>query len=253
MVNVMRRPRDSRTTTTRALLIAGVALVAACTDGTSTASAPTTPASGSTTGTDSTEPVELPAGVLPFLDVFDDDAHGWGGPFQRFEDGHYVWDLPSGQSDVRSADTLIRVEDEIDDVVVTTTFEAVGVIAVGVQCAFEELEGSSRWYDLELGTNGAVIRRRDLGTTPVETLATNSSITLTDDPTELVVECFNEAGQYLLRLSVDGVPAVEATDPDPFGRVGAPNLSVRAAPTGPDAPEHVVRFDRFEVTDGPPP
>ena len=53
-------------------------------------------------------------GALPFLDAFDDDSNGWGGPFQRFEDGDYVWELPSGQSDKRSPDTLIAVEDDLD-------------------------------------------------------------------------------------------------------------------------------------------
>jgi hypothetical protein len=198
----------------------------------------------------STQPVE-PVTLLPFVDEFDSDANGWAGPFQRFEDGAYVWDLPSGQSDVRAADTLIEVEDQIDDAVITTAFTAVGVEAIGIQCAYEELDGSSRWYDLELATDGTFIRKRPTGTDPIEQLAANDTVTLTDQPIELVAECWRDIDAYYLRLLVNGTPAAETSDPQPFGRVGAPNLSVRAMPTTGDVPQHVVQFDRFEVIDHP--
>jgi hypothetical protein len=197
------------------------------------------------------QPPSDTATVLPFVDDFDNDLNGWGGPFQRFADGAYVWELPSGQSDARSADTLIEVEDAIDDAIVTATFSAVGVQGVGIQCAYEELDGSSRWYDLELGTDGAVIRKRPPGTESIEQLAANAAVKLTDLPTEIVAECWRDADVYRLQLTVDGALAAEASDPEPFGRAGAPNLSVRAEPTDAETPEHIVRFERFEVTDHP--
>jgi hypothetical protein len=217
---------------------------------TSTLSAPSPAASALPSSPTSTQPVETVT-VLPFVDEFDTDAHGWAGPFQRFENGAYVWELPSGQSDVRAADTLIEVEDQIDDAVIATAFTAVGVEAVGIQCAYEELDGSSRWYDLELATDGTIIRKRPTGTDPIEQLAANDTVTLTDQPTELVAECWRDADAYHLRLLVNGTPAAEASDPQPFGRAGAPNLSVRAMPTTGDVPQHIVRFDRFEVIDHP--
>ncbi|MDN5749534.1 MAG: hypothetical protein L0H64_13635 [Pseudonocardia sp.] len=45
---------------------------------------------------------------------FDDDANGWGGSFQSFVDGAYVWDLPPSQSDARAADALIALEQQQD-------------------------------------------------------------------------------------------------------------------------------------------
>lgn len=93
---------------------------------------PSSPATPAPPSPESTPPAD-PATVLPFVDDFDTDVSGWGGPFQRFEDGAYVRDLSSGQSDVRAADTLIDVEDEIDSVVITTAFIAVGVDAVAIQ------------------------------------------------------------------------------------------------------------------------
>jgi hypothetical protein len=212
-----------------------------------TGTSPTSGPAASALPTASTPPVDVVA-VLPFVDEFDTDTNGWAGPFQRFENGAYVWDLPSGQSDVRAADALIDVEDQIDDAVITTTFTAVGVEAVGIQCAYEALDGSSRWYDLELTTGGAIIRKRPTGTDPIEQLAANDTIALTDQPIELVAECRRDTDVYHLRLLVDGTPAAEASDPEPFGRAGAPNLSVRALPTTGDVPQHVVRFDRFEVS-----
>jgi hypothetical protein len=242
------------------LAVTVLALAACSNDGGDPSSAPasttSTPPSSSPAASAlpsspiSTTPVETVT-VLPFVDEFDSDVNGWAGPFQRFEDGGYVWDLPSGQSDVRAADTLIEVEDQIDDAVIATTFTAVGVEAVGIQCAYEELGGSSHWYDLELATDGTIIRKRPTGTDPIEQLAANDTVTLTDQPTELVAECWRDTDAYHLRLLVNGTPAAEASDPEPFGRVGAPNLSVRAMPTTGNVPQHVVRFDRFEVIDHP--
>jgi hypothetical protein len=223
-----------------AITVAVLALAACSSDGgIDTSSAPASTAD--------TPPSSGPVAVLPFVDEFDTDANGWGGPFQRFEGGAYVWDLPSGQGDVRAADALIDVEDQIDDVAVTTAFTAVGVDAVGIQCAYEELAGSSRWYELELTNDGTFIRKRPTGTDPIEQLAVNDTVTLTDQPIELVAECWRDTDAYHLRLLVNGTPAAEASDPEPFGRVGAPNLSVRAMPTTGDVPQHVVHFDRFEV------
>lgn len=194
-----------------------------------------------------TTPIEE-ATLLPFVDEFDDDANGWGGPYQRFEDGAFVWELPAGQRDIRAADTLISAEDEIDDVSVSTTFTTVGIESVGIQCAYEELESSSRWYDLELARSGVTIRKRGLGTTPIETLAEDPEVVLDEGRTELLVECERTDAGYRLAIFVDDVEVLEVVDDDdPFGRVGAPNL-VAGATRAEDGNEHTVHFDRFSVT-----
>lgn len=69
----------------------------------------------------------VPPSSIPFVDEFDDDRHGWAGPFQRFEDGLFVWDMPPGQSDTRAANTLIAVESELEALRVGTEFTAEGV------------------------------------------------------------------------------------------------------------------------------
>jgi hypothetical protein len=191
--------------------------------------------------------VEMAATPL-LADEFDDGSNGWDGPFQRLEDGEYVWELPSGQSDSRVADTLISRESELDRTVSSTTFVAEGVLAVGIDCAYQELEGSSRWYVLELSTDGAAIVKRPLGDEPAETLARNDGVTLTDQPTSLTATCVLDGDHYLLSLDVNGTAAVQTIDEDPFGP-GAPGLVVRAAPDSPDALDQVVRFDRFEVVE----
>lgn len=189
-----------------------------------------------------------PAEVVPFVDEFDDDRHGWGGPDQRFEGGAYVWDLPSGQSDSRSPDTLIAVEDQLTNLEITTSFTAIGALGVGIECAYEQVGGSARWYLLELAVDGARIRRQPLGTDPVETLGENPDVALTTEPAEIAATCvLDETDRYRLTLVVNGTVAVEATDDEPFGRAGAPNLAVRAAADSDDAPEHTVRFDRVAV------
>jgi hypothetical protein len=230
--------------------VAALLVLGACSD---EANLPDQPAAADPSGADSpaggTPPDGNGTAILPFTDEFDDDEHGWGGPHHRFEAGDYVWNVPPGQTDVRAADTLIRAEDDIDDIVVTTSFTAVGMTAVGLQCAFEEREGSSRWYELELSVDGVSIRKRPFGNAPAETLSTNPSITLTERSTELVAECRQANGRYLLTLAVDGVVAAEAVDAQPFGRAGAPNLMVRAAPDVPASAEHVVQFHRFTVTE----
>lgn len=185
--------------------------------------------------------------VLPFVDEFDDDSNGWGGPYQHFADGEYVWDLPAGQRDTRAPDTLIAVEDQLDNLVITTAFVASGIDAISIQCAFEELEGSSRWYDLEISRDGATIRKRGLGTTPVETLAENTEVRLGVERTELRAECERTADTYRLALFVDGTAAAEIVDDEPFGRVGAPNLSVGASPARDGDQPHTVRFDELTV------
>ncbi len=185
-------------------------------------------------------------GVIPFVDEFDDDRHGWGGPFQRFEDGFFVWNMPSGQSDTRAADTLIAIESELEAVRVATEFTAEGVDSVGFECAYAEIGGSSQWYNLELTTTGAVIRKRPLGDTPVETLAFDGTVMLGTGPVKLEATCRASDGVYQLELVVDGTLVLAATDRDPFGP-GAPGLVVRAAPDGPTT-THVVRFERFMVT-----
>lgn len=185
--------------------------------------------------------------ALPFVEDFDDDSNGWGGPYQRFADGEYVWDLPAGQRDTRAPDTLITVEDQLDDLVVTTVFVASGIDAISIQCAYEELEGSSQWYDLELAHDRASIRKRGLGTSPVETLAEDSDVRLGGERTELRAECERTAGAYRLALFVDGTAVVEADDDEPLGRAGAPNLAVVAAPARDGDQPHTVRFDEFTV------
>lgn len=187
-----------------------------------------------------------PSSALPFRDDFDDDRHGWGGPFQRMEDGAYVWELPPGQRDARSPDTLIAVEDEIEHVSIATSFTALGTDTVAIECAYEEIGGSSRWYSLELGTAGAVIRRRPLGDTRAETLATDTTVVLTEAPTTLNATCAPAGMEYRLTFTVDGVTVFDVVDTEPFGRAGAPNLAVQAAPA--DVAEHsFVRFDYVEV------
>jgi hypothetical protein len=124
--------------------------------------------------------------ILPFVDAFDDDSNGWGGPFQRFDDGDYVWELPAGQSDRRSPDTLIAVEDDIEAVDVTASLSVEGLGAVGVECAFEELEGSARWYRLLLGEDGAEITEQGLGMVAATTLASSPSVRLIDGESNCV-------------------------------------------------------------------
>lgn len=191
-----------------------------------------------------TAPIAPPS-LIPFVDEFDDDRHGWAGPFQRFEDGLFVWDMPPGQSDTRAANTLIAVESELEALRVGTEFTAEGVDSVGLQCAYAEIGGSSQWYNLELATTGAVIRKRPLGDAPVETLASDNTVVLGTEPVTLEATCAASEGSYRLELAVDGEVVLVATDPDPFGP-GAPGLVVRAAPDGPTT-THVVRFERFAV------
>ncbi len=209
-----------------------------------TTSVPAAPPSTSAVPTTDAVVVEE-AGLLPFVDEFDDDRNGWGGPYQRFEGGAYVWDMPSGQADARAADALIAVESELDAVRIVTEFTSEGVDAVGVQCAYEEIGGSSQWYDLELGTRGLTIRKQPLGDAPVETLGSDASVTLGELPVTMEATCASTVDGYQLTLAVDD-DVLEVIDPAPFG-AGAPGLIVRAAPDGPDAPTHVVRFERFEV------
>ncbi len=186
-----------------------------------------------------------PPGTIPFVDEFDDDRHGWVGPYQRFENGLFIWDMPPGQSDTRAADTLIAVESELEAVRVGTEFTAEGVDSVGFECAYAEMEGSSQWYNLELATTGAVIRKRPLGDGPVETLASDGTVVLGTGPVTLEATCHASDGLYQLELAVDGTLVLAATDRDPFGP-GAPGLVVRAAPDG-STTTHIVRFERFTV------
>ena len=208
---------------------------------------PTTVSAPPTTG-ESASGTSTPPAVVPFFDSFDDDRSGWGGQFQTFDDGRYVWSLPSGQSDARAPDALIAVEDEVENVTVTTSFEADGMLAVGIDCAYEDVGASARWYRLELGTDGARIRKQPLGDDPVETLANNPDVTLTDEPTTIAATCvLDDANVYQLTFTVNGAVAVSAADVEPFGRAGAPNLTAGAAPDSAETPEHTVRFDEFSV------
>jgi hypothetical protein len=193
-----------------------------------------------------TTPAAAQSSLLPFVDEFDDDRNGWGGQYQSFVDGQFVWTMPPGQSDTRAPDTLIAVEGELDRLELETTFMASGVLAVGFECAYAERSGSTEFYNLELAIDGAVIQKRPPGTGPLEVLATNKEVTLTNEPTVLGARCALVDGTYELSLSVDGQPAVEVVDAEPFGP-GAPGLIVRAdVETG----NQVVRFDRFDVEAG---
>lgn len=161
------------------------------------------------------------------------------------EDGAYVWELPPGQKDARSPDTLIAVEDGLDRLSITTLFTALGTAPVAIECACEEIGGSSRWYSLELGTSGAIIRKRPLGDTPVETLASDAAVVLTEAPTTLNATCAPTGREYRLTRTVDGVIVFDVVDTEPFGRAGSPNLAVQAAPA---AATSLVRFDYIQIT-----
>jgi hypothetical protein len=186
-----------------------------------------------------------------FTDGFDDNRHGWlTSADTTVTGGSYTVSLPPGQDVVSAADTLIAVEGELDQLAVATTVTATDVRAVGVECAYDELDSSSRWYTLELGSSGASITKRPLGDGPIETLAANPDTRLSlGTPTTLQALCRLDSGAYQLALLVDGALAVATEDTDPFG-AGAPGLLVRGATEG--SPTLLV--DSFAVTvpvDGP--
>jgi hypothetical protein len=186
-----------------------------------------------------------------FADDFDDNRHGWlTSEDTTVTGGSYTLTVPPGQDVVSAADTLIAIEGELDQFAAATTVTATDLRAVGVECAYDELESSSRWYTLEVGTSGASITKRPLGDGLVQTLAANPDVQLAlGTPTTLQALCRLDSRGYQLALLVDGSLAVATLDTDPFG-AGAPGLVVRGATEG--NPTLVV--DSFAVTvpvDGP--
>lgn len=157
-----------------------------------------------------------------------------------------VWELPHGGSDQRASDVLIAIEDQLAQTRTSTTFTAQGARAVGITCGFEEVDGSSRWYSLELEVDGAVIRKRPFGTAPVETLARSDDVVLSGGETTIEATCLLDDATYRLGFAVDGEGVLAVEDDEPFGP-GAPDLLVRAATQDEHAGQPTVRFDRFEV------
>jgi|JI9StandDraft_2_1071091.scaffolds.fasta_scaffold172375_2 hypothetical protein len=211
---------------------------------------PSTMLATSSPSNDVAEPNGLDRVLLS--DDFDSDASGWGGRFQSFEAGAYAWSLPPGQTDVRAADALIAIEDRITQHSTTIEFTAPNAAAVAIECAWEEIEASSRWYSLELSVDGAAIRKRPPGNDPSVDLAATDEVTLTDRPTTLEAICVRTADNYRLSLVVDGRTVLDTVDTDPYGP-GAPNIAVRAATDG-SADDITATFDRFEIrvpADGP--
>lgn len=209
---------------------------------------PQPPSTDESTGNSDNDGLER----LLLADDFDSEANGWGGGFQTFDDGNYVWRLPPGQSDARAVNTLIAIEDSLTQHRTTIEFTAGGAAAVAIECAWEEIDSSSRWYSLELTTEGAAILKRPPGNEPSTALATTDEVTLTDGPTTLEVICVLDADEYHLSLAVNGKTALDTVDTDPYGP-GAPNIAVRSATDAP-ANEVTATFDRFETRvpdDGP--
>lgn len=188
-----------------------------------------------------------PAGVRVLLDEqFDDDGNGWGGPWQTYTAGVAAWSLPDGQVDSRAPDTLIAIEGEIDDAVITTEFVAPGAESVAVECAYEVSDQTSRWYSVSLGRNGAQIRKQPFGQgVPQQDLAATQDAMLTNDQTVMTVTCRLTADGYLLALAVDGSEVLKVVDADAFG-AGAPGLSVQALREPNDAGP-TATFDSFVV------
>lgn len=177
---------------------------------------------------------------------FDDDSNGWGGGFQRIEDGKYVWELPAGQTDARAADTLIADADAIDAVVVTTVFTPEGAAHVGVDCAVADIDGQADFYQLLLTDQGPVIRKASFGDVPPVTLAEADEPTLADGTeVELAATCTLGDDGYTLALAVDGETVLEVVDADdPLG-TGAPGIVAGAAPRDRAPDGAVIRFDSY--------
>lgn len=180
---------------------------------------------------------------------FEDDTNGWGGGFQSFDAGDYVWELPSGQTDSRAADTLIAVEDEIASVVVTMTFVAEGAAHVGVDCSVADIDGQADFYHLLLTDQGVVIRKASFGDVPAVTLAEADEPVLVDGAdTELTATCTRENDAYTLQLAIDDEAVLEAADDDPLG-AGAPGIVAGAAPWDRSPDGATIRFRSYLVLD----
>lgn len=192
--------------------------------------------------------------VVLLDEPFDDDANGWGGPFQSLRDGAYLWELPPGQSDARAADVLIAIERDLDDVAVDTVVTVQAMQSVGFDCAVAGNPGAHDFYDLALTRAGAVIRKATPGDARPVTLAESDAVTLTEGTgVALGARCRLADGVYQLALTVDGDTVVEATDPEPLGP-GAPGLRAVAAPASDGGGPAQLRFDSFVVrvpADGP--
>ncbi|NMD22954.1 MAG: hypothetical protein GYA65_02085, partial [Actinobacteria bacterium] len=133
--------------------------------------------------------------------------------------------MPDGQVDSRAPDTLIAIEGEIDDAVITTEFVAPGAESVAVECAYEVSDQTSRWYSVSLGRNGARIRKQPFGQgVPQQDLSATQDVMLTNDQTVMTVTCRLTADGYVLALAVDGSEVLQVVDADAFG-AGAPGLS----------------------------
>jgi len=99
---------------------------------------------------------------------------------------------------------LIGIETELDHTDTETTSESNGLLGVAIECADEEQAGTSRWYSLELGSEGAEIRRRPFGESSSGTLAASPDVVSTEEPTELGATCRLTDQGCELSLVVDG-------------------------------------------------
>lgn len=180
---------------------------------------------------------------------FDDDTNGWGGTFQSFDAGEYLWALPAGQTDARAADSLISIESEIDAVQVTMGFVAEGAGHVGIDCAVADVDGQADFYEVLLTDRGVAIRKSSFGDVLAVTLAEASEPVLVDGAdTEFTATCVRSADTYVLRLAIDGEEVLAATDDDPLGP-GAPGILAGALPRDRSPDGATIRFSSYLVHD----
>ena len=174
----------------------------------------------STIGGDDDGEVAVGEARTVFEDGFDDDSGGWlteptGGLRVVTGEGRQTWELSAaGVSEVQRPltlrETLLDMEVSLDVVSVSPGDTVAALCRKGLSAP------SDHFYAFRIGAAGAsIVALRDGG---AETLATDPSVVAPSGPFALTARCVDGPdGVADLRMSVDDVEVLTASDPEPIG------------------------------------
>jgi len=188
------------------------------------------------------------AGPPPALfdDGFDDDSGGWLEGFDTgvrvtTGGGAQVWEIPAaGQTAVQRPAAL---RDPLGDVEVAVRVASISDgSSIAVLCRKGGSTAEDPAYAFRIGPRGASIEAPGTGR---GTLAEDPAVSVPRGPFTLRGSCVDVGGEARLELSLDGVVALSAIDPQPLapGRAG---IEVQSGDPGAE-----VVLDRFLVDRAP--
>lgn len=174
---------------------------------------------------------------------FSSGEEAWAPWPWRLEGGYAVGDFPAGQAGAVALNPDVVDWEAQDSLEVSATVDPGGVSAVGLDCAYERDSSTSRYYAVELGTAGAVLRKQVWDPQrSADTIAENPDVVLPATPVDLTLGCVFEEGATHIYLSVDGEQVLAYADVDEPLAPGDSGIVVRGGES-----EATVRLDQYRV------